>query len=108
MARPLCGQTISFLRELTPSEYQQASGVAVDATLVDARGQIVPMPTDFDEFSRTASMHYAGRDLAIRQNLDRLQRAMSPGFYGMHGEWWHFISKNWKLYGPLAPASLRP
>ena len=30
--RPACGQTISFLRELSPTPYQQASGVAVDAT----------------------------------------------------------------------------
>src|SRR5258706_12034937 len=32
MARPVCGQTISFLREISPTRYQQYGGVAVDAT----------------------------------------------------------------------------
>src|SRR5438046_2543424 len=32
IARPVCGQTISFLRELSRIQYQQASGVAVDDT----------------------------------------------------------------------------
>jgi len=31
MPRPVCGQTISFLRELSPTQYQQTIGVAVDA-----------------------------------------------------------------------------
>ncbi|MEA3187667.1 MAG: zinc D-Ala-D-Ala dipeptidase [Chthoniobacter sp.] len=79
-------------------------GVAVDATLVDAHGRDVPMPTDFDDFSKTASMHYAGGDRRVWKNLATLQHAMSPGFYGMHGEWWHFIAKNWKCYGPAIPA----
>ncbi len=74
-------------------------GAAVDATLVDARGRDVPMPTDFDEFSKTARMHYDGTDSIVAKNLDTLQRAMGTGFYGMHGEWWHFIAKNWRDYG---------
>lgn len=32
IARPVCGQTISLPRELSPTGYQQAAGVAVDAT----------------------------------------------------------------------------
>ena len=32
IARPACGQTISFLRELSRTQYQQAGSVAVDAT----------------------------------------------------------------------------
>jgi hypothetical protein len=24
------------------------------------------------------------------------------GFYGMRTEWWHFISKSWKSYAPIA------
>lgn len=76
-------------------------GVAVDATLVDLRGREVPMPTDFDQFSRTAALHYAGGDPVVLRNLDTLQRAMGTGFYGMHGEWWHFIAKNWAEYGPV-------
>lgn len=76
-------------------------GVAVDATLVDLKGHDVPMPTDFDIFTTTAAMHYHGEDTTIAKNLKILQRAMSPGFYGLRGEWWHFMVKNWAEYGPI-------
>lgn len=42
IARPACGQTISFLRELSRIQYQQASGVAVDATGVYTVGREGP------------------------------------------------------------------
>src|SRR3954453_10200284 len=37
-------------------------GAAVDATLVDAAGRDVPMPTDFDNFTPASLLQYAGRD----------------------------------------------
>ena len=40
-------------------------GVAVDATLVDARGRSVRMPSDFDEFTPAAMLHYHGMDSLI-------------------------------------------
>ncbi len=76
-------------------------GVAVDATLVDARGRDVPMPTDFDQFSHSAALHYQGDNAVVAKNLLTLQHALSRGFFGMHGEWWHFIVKDWKDYGPV-------
>jgi D-alanyl-D-alanine dipeptidase len=76
-----------------------AWGVAVDATLVDAGGREMEMPTDFDVCTREASMHYFGSNPAIAAHLRLLQGAMgSAGFYGMRGEWWHFIAKNWSQY----------
>jgi len=84
-------------------------GVAVDATLVDAQGHDVPMPTGFDEFSDDAMMHYAGGNPVVSKNLDLLQRAMgTAGFYGMHREWWHFIARNWRDFGPLPDIDLAP
>jgi D-alanyl-D-alanine dipeptidase len=83
-------------------------GVAVDATLVDAKGREVPMPTDFDEFSDASSIHYVGTNALIAQNLRMLQGAMgSAGFYGVRTEWWHFTAKNWNDYGPIKP-DLKP
>ena len=74
-------------------------GVAVDATLVDARGYRVSMPTDFDEFTPAAMLRYLGPDGNIREHLHILQRAMGrAGFYGMRTEWWHFIAHDWKQY----------
>jgi len=76
-------------------------GVAVDATLVDKRGDSVLMPTDFDDFTPAAMLHYHGMDSLIRSHLRLLQTAMGRnGFYGLRTEWWHFTAQNWKHYVP--------
>jgi len=74
-------------------------GVAVDATLVDAGGRPVSMPTDFDEFTPAAMLRYRGTDPTIGWHLKLLQMAMGRnGFYGLRTEWWHFTAKDWKNY----------
>jgi zinc D-Ala-D-Ala dipeptidase len=76
-------------------------GVAVDATLADSQGGSVLMPTDFDQFTPAAMLHYQGMDSLIRKHLRLLQTAMGRNrFYGLHTEWWHFISHDWKNYVP--------
>ena len=82
-------------------------GVAVDATLVDARGRSVRMPSDFDEFTPAAMLHYHGMDSLIGSHLRLLQTAMGRNrFYGLHTEWWHFISHDWKIYVPSDEAQM--
>lgn len=74
-------------------------GAAVDATLVDAAGRDVPMPTDFDSFTPAALIDYKGRDQIVAANLRLLQKAMAHGgFYGLRTEWWHFCAPDWKRY----------
>ena len=71
-------------------------GVAVDATLVDAAGHEVPMPSDFDSFSPAAALHYQGNDETVRRDLNLLLHAMgAAGFKGMSSEWWHFVAPDW-------------
>jgi zinc D-Ala-D-Ala dipeptidase len=82
-------------------------GVAVDATLVGANGGSVLMPTDFDDFTPAAMLHYHGMDFLIRSHLRLLQTAMGRNrFYGLHTEWWHFISQDWKNYVPSREAHM--
>jgi zinc D-Ala-D-Ala dipeptidase len=77
-------------------------GVAVDATIVYANGQAVEMPTDFDEFTPDATLHYTGSKGSVGEHLHILQRAMAQaGFLGLRTEWWHFIAKDWQDYGPI-------
>ena len=77
-------------------------GVAVDATLVNAKGRDVSMPTDFDEFTPTALLRYQGQDASVKWHLKVLQVAMGrAGFYGMRTEWWHFVAYDWKKYAPI-------
>jgi D-alanyl-D-alanine dipeptidase len=77
-------------------------GAAVDATLVDAEGRDIPMPTDFDSFTPAALLEYKGQDPIVRGNLKLLQKAMAHGgFYGLRTEWWHFCAPDWKHYPPV-------
>lgn len=77
-------------------------GVAVDATLVDDKGNEALMPTDFDDFTPNAALRYKGNDPQVALNLKVLQAAMKHGgFYGLRTEWWHFIAYNWKKFGPV-------
>ena len=77
-------------------------GAAVDATLVDAAGNEVPMPTDFDSFTPAALLEYQGKDSIVRANLKLLQKAMAHGgFYGLRTEWWHFCAPDWKRFDPV-------
>jgi D-alanyl-D-alanine dipeptidase len=82
-------------------------GVSVDATLVDDWGRPLSMPTDFDDFTPAAMLHYTGSDPIVRTNLYLLQVAMArAGFYGLRTEWWHFTVSDWKRYVPERLAKL--
>jgi D-alanyl-D-alanine dipeptidase len=77
-------------------------GAAVDVTLVDLKGKEVPMPTEFDNFTPSAMLHYQGPNLVVRFNLTLLQKAMArAGFYGLRTEWWHFCAGDWTSYSPV-------
>jgi D-alanyl-D-alanine dipeptidase len=76
-------------------------GVAVDVTLVDAAGNDLRMPTDFDVLTLAARTRYNGADKEVRRNLELLQRAMSvAGFQVLHDEWWHFVARDWQAFAP--------
>ncbi|MBP7948165.1 MAG: M15 family metallopeptidase [Verrucomicrobiales bacterium] len=66
-------------------------GRAVDVTLADAHGNLLPMPTDFDDFSPRAKADYAGTDARIAHRVRLLQAEMlRAGFERLDSEWWHF------------------
>jgi D-alanyl-D-alanine dipeptidase len=94
-------QNRSFVADPKAGRGMHVRGAAVDATLVDAEGRDVPMPTDFDSFTDAALLEYKGRDPIVRANLKLLQKAMAHGgFYGLRTEWWHFCAPDWKEYPP--------
>jgi D-alanyl-D-alanine dipeptidase len=67
-------------------------GVAVDLTLADAKThRLLPMPTEFDNFSDSAHQHFNGTDTIRKANRDLLKRVMEKyGFLPLSTEWWHF------------------
>lgn len=75
-------------------------GCAVDLSFYDRKtGKLVPMPSDFDEFSEKASPDYTGGTGQERTNRDKLRRMMeAEGFTVNANEWWHFDFKDWERY----------
>ena len=66
-------------------------GTAVDLTLVDAKGNELPMPTGFDDFTELAHRSYSYLPENVIKNRERLVRAMvNQGFLPLPTEWWHF------------------
>lgn len=66
-------------------------GNAVDLTLVDANGQELEMPTEFDDFSGKAARDYSNCSETAAANAKLLEDTMQKhGFQGYYGEWWHF------------------
>jgi zinc D-Ala-D-Ala dipeptidase len=75
-------------------------GAAVDVTLHDAKTNTpVPMPTDFDDFSKKAHRDYIGAPAEAIANRARLERYMiAAGFRPMSNEWWHFDFIGWEKF----------
>ncbi len=70
---------------------KHSRGNTVDLTLVDANGQELEMPTQFDDFSSKADRNYSDCTDLQRENAMLLQTTMEKyGFTGYYGEWWHF------------------
>lgn len=67
-------------------------GGTVDITMVAADGSIIPMPTEFDDFSLKADRNYSDIDnKEAVNNVMILQNAMeNNGFTGYQGEWWDY------------------
>jgi zinc D-Ala-D-Ala dipeptidase len=74
-------------------------GAAVDATLVDAAGRPLEMPSGFDDFSARAARGSPESSPTARRNAQRLEAAMvAEGFAPLATEWWHFDAPGWERY----------
>lgn len=75
-------------------------GCAVDLSLHQLQdGQLVEMPTGFDDFSEKAHRDYMGASEAAIANRTRLQHYMEDvGFAGLSNEWWHFDFTGWEQF----------
>jgi D-alanyl-D-alanine dipeptidase len=75
-------------------------GCAVDLTLYDLKtGDVVPMPSLYDEMSERAYPHYEGGSEVLRRHRDLLRRYMeAEGFAVYEYEWWHFDYQDWQSY----------
>src|SRR5829696_6451216 len=75
-------------------------GCAVDLSIFDLKtGELIDMPSGYDEFTERASPNYPGGTDRQRANRDMLRKLMEDeGFTVNPNEWWHFDYKNWQDY----------
>ena len=75
-------------------------GCAVDLSIFDLKtGELVDMPSGYDEFTERASPNYSGGTAQQRANRELLRTLMEDeGFTVNPNEWWHFDYKNWQDY----------
>lgn len=67
-------------------------GNTVDVTLCDLKtGELLEMPTDFDEFSTAASTDFSDDPPEVKKNAQLLFNTMvENGFQPYSAEWWHY------------------
>jgi len=75
-------------------------GCAVDLSIYDRRtGELIAMPSGYDEFTERASPDYTGGTVQERSNREMLRKLMeAAGFMVNPNEWWHFDYKDWQQY----------
>lgn len=75
-------------------------GCAVDLSIFDLKtGELIDMPSGYDEFTERASPNYAGGTPKQTANRELLRKLMEDeGFTVNPNEWWHFDYKNWQDY----------
>jgi D-alanyl-D-alanine dipeptidase len=75
-------------------------GCAVDLSMFDlASGEIVQMPSEYDEMTERSHIEYEGGDEETRRLRDMLRAAMEvEGFQVYELEWWHYDYKDWREY----------
>lgn len=78
-------------------------GCAVDLTLYElATGEVVTMPSGYDEFTARAYPDWPGGTSRQRWHRELLRRAMEDqGFTVYEHEWWHFDFRDWQEYPVL-------
>jgi D-alanyl-D-alanine dipeptidase len=75
-------------------------GCAVDLGLFDLEtGEVVPMPSGYDEFTARAYADYPGGTERARWHRELLRNAMEQeGFTVYPFEWWHYDYQDWRSY----------
>jgi zinc D-Ala-D-Ala dipeptidase len=78
-------------------------GGAVDLGLVSLQtGQIIEMPSDYDEFTARAAPDYPGGSRRARYYRALLRETMARhGFTVNPTEWWHYDYRDWRRYPVL-------
>ncbi len=84
---------VSYPEKDPMKPYVHSTGGAVDLTVIDEKGNELPMGTDFDDFTSLAytDAFESGEDETVKNNRRLLYNAMiKTGFTNYPSEWWHY------------------
>lgn len=74
-------------------------GCAVDVGLARLGGELLPMPTAYDDFTERAHSDFADLPAEVLANRRRLREVLERhGFSVLPEEWWHFDFRDWREY----------
>jgi beta-lactamase class D/D-alanyl-D-alanine dipeptidase len=75
-------------------------GCAIDLSIYNRKtGELLDMPSGYDEFTERASPDYKGGTELQTKNREMLRALMeAEGFTVNQNEWWHFDYKGWEDY----------
>lgn len=77
-------------------------GAAIDLSLTDLQGELLPMPTDYDEFVDAAAHDYEDLPDSVIKNRELLRSVMEKhGFVALNSEWWHYDYQGWEEFPVL-------
>jgi D-alanyl-D-alanine dipeptidase len=78
-------------------------GIAIDMTLYDLKsGELLDMPTGFDDFSEKAHHGFEDLDAVKKENREMFRSMMEKhGFLKFQTEWWHYYWPNGEKYAVL-------
>lgn len=87
-----CCPDANFVSHPITGTRSHCRGSAVDVTLYDlATGELLEMPSDFDEFSALGDRDYSDCSEEAAKNARLLESVMKKyGFSAYQKEWWHF------------------
>lgn len=81
---------------------RHTKGTTVDCTLLTLDGKSLEMPTEFDDFTETASSTFKNVSEEAKKNREILHSVMTKhGFIPLATEWWHFDFNGWENYKTL-------
>ncbi|MGX2985393.1 M15 family metallopeptidase [Helicobacter sp. 23-1048] len=84
--------------------------IALDVGLADENGEILAMPSEFDEFSQKAFSDYKCTKAEAQKcaNREKLKAIMKEaGFRGIKSEWWHYEADFTRDSLPLDTSQIR-
>lgn len=85
----------TYVANPTKGYSSHSRGNTLDVTIVDADGNDLEMPTQFDDFSSKADRDYSDCSETEAANAMMLEELMGKhGFHGYFGEWWHFYDND--------------